>query len=457
MAAEFAANTGMERLPPQNIEAEQAVLGSMLIDPEAIERVAQFLQPEDFYREAHQHIFKASLTLYERREPTDFVTICDELRRMSLLDDIGNETYVASLANVTPTSVHAEHYGHIVERCAVMRRIISAASEIAGIGYDTQLEVDEALDRAEQVLFSLARHAADQDFVHIRPIVDEYWEKLIGARQGEQEAPGIRSGFKGLDRLTAGLQRSDLIIIAGRPSTGKTTLALNVASSLAILDPHVPVGIFSLEMSSEQLAQRFLCMLARVDSHRLRLGELTEREWENLTGMVGALTDAPIYVDDSGFLNSMELRTKARRLQARANIGLLIVDYLQLIQGRRGGENRVQEISEISRSLKALARELNIPIIAISQLSRAVEQRENHRPMLSDLRESGALEQDADLVMFVYRDELYDEDSPRKGEADIIVAKHRNGPTGTITLNFLNQFFAFEDKPETQKTNGAPF
>ena len=240
MATEYATNSNLERLPPQNIEAEQAVLGSMLIDAEGIERVAQFLQPEDFYREAHQHIFRAVLTLYERREPADFVTICDELNRMSLIDEVGGETYVASLLNVTPTSVHAEHYGHIVERCAVMRRIISAAGEIAAIGYDTQLEVDEALDRAEQVLFSLARHAADQDFVHIRPIVDEYWEKLTGAREGEQAAPGIRSGFKGLDRLTAGLQRSDLIIIAGRPSTGKTTLALNIASSLAILEPKSP-------------------------------------------------------------------------------------------------------------------------------------------------------------------------------------------------------------------------
>ena len=457
MATEYVTGSSAERLPPQNIEAEMAVLGSMLIDPEAIERVAQFLKPEDFYREAHQHIFGAALALYERREPTDIVTVCDELNRRSLIEEVGNETYVASLANVMPTSVHAEYYGHIVERHAVMRRIISAAAEIAGIGYETELEIDEALDRAEQVLFSLARHASNQDFVHIRPIVDEYWEKLIGARQGEQPAPGIRSGFQGLDRLTAGLQRSDLVIIAGRPSTGKTTLALNIASKLAIMDPHVPVGIFSLEMSAEQLAQRFLCMLARVDSHRLRLGELSDREWENLTGTVGALTEAPIYVDDSGFLNSMDLRTKARRLQARANIGLLIVDYLQLIQGRRGGENRVQEISDISRSLKALARELDIPVIAISQLSRAVEQRENHRPMLSDLRESGALEQDADLVMFVYRDEMYDEDTPRKGEADIILAKHRNGPTGTVTLKFLDQFFAFEDMQEQPKTNGAPF
>lgn len=457
MASEFATNTNTERLPPQNIEAEQAVLGSMLIDPETIERVAQFLQPEDFYREAHQQIFAAALTLYERREPTDFVTICDELQRAERLEAVGGETYIASLVNVTPTSVHAEHYGHIVERCAAMRRIISAAGEIAAIGYNSELDVDEALDRAEQVLFSLARHAEDQDFIHIRPIVDEYWDKLTGVRAGEQAVPGIQSGFRALDRLTAGLQRSDLILIAGRPSTGKTTLALNVAGSLAILEPHVPVGIFSLEMSAEQLAQRFLCMLARVDSHRLRLGELSEREWEELGSMVGALTEAPIYVDDSGFLNSMDLRTKARRLQARANIGLLIVDYLQLIQGRRGGENRVQEISEISRSLKALARELNIPVIALSQLSRAVEQRENHRPMLSDLRESGALEQDSDLVMFIYRDELYDEDSPRKGEADVIVAKHRNGPTGTITLRFLDRYFAFEDMPEAQKTNGAPF
>lgn len=457
MASEYVASATTERLPPQNIEAEQAVLGSVLIDPEAIERVAQFLKPEDFYREAHQHIFGAALGLYDRSEPTDFVTVCDELNRRSLIEEVGNETYVASLANVMPTSVHAEYYGHIVERHAVMRRIISAAAEIAAIGYETGLEIDEALDRAEQVLFSLARHASDQDFVHIRPIVDEYWEKLIGARQGEQPAPGIRSGFEGLDRLTAGLQRSDLVIIAGRPSTGKTTLALNIASKLAIMDPHVPVGIFSLEMSAEQLAQRFLCMLARVDSHRLRLGELTDGEWENLTGTVGALTEAPIYVDDSGFLNSMDLRTKARRLQARANIGLLIVDYLQLIQGRRGGENRVQEISDISRSLKALARELDIPVIAISQLSRAVEQRENHRPMLSDLRESGALEQDADLVMFVYRDEMYDEDSPHKGEADIILAKHRNGPTGTVTLDFLDRYFAFEDKQDQPKTNGAPF
>jgi replicative DNA helicase len=457
VASDFVTNSSTERLPPQNIEAEQAVLGSMLIDPEAIERVAQFLQPEDFYREAHQHIFSAALALYERREPADFVTICDELQRMSRMQEAGDETYVASLTNIVPTSVHAEYYGHIVGRHAVMRRIISAAGEIAAIGYDTQLEVEEAMDRAEQVLFGLARHSADNDFVHIRPVVDEYWEKLIGARQGEQPAPGIRSGFKGLDRLTTGLQRSDLIIVAGRPSTGKTTLALNVASSLAIMEPQVPVGIFSLEMSAEQLAQRFLCMLARVDSHRLRLGELNDREWEVLTSMVGALTEAPIYIDDSGFLNAMDLRTKARRLQARANIGLLVVDYLQLIQGRRGGENRVQEISDISRSLKALARELNIPVIAISQLSRAVEQRENHRPMLSDLRESGALEQDADLVMFVYRDEMYDEDSPRKGEADIIVAKHRNGPTGTIPLRFLNQYFAFEDLPESQSTNGAPY
>ncbi|HLG50280.1 MAG TPA: replicative DNA helicase [Chloroflexota bacterium] len=432
-----------EKSEPANVEAERAVLGALLIDSEAISEVASFLKPEDFHLARHQAIYAARLDLYDRREPGDLVTLIDELRRRGQLEASGGASYLTELVNDVPTAVHVEHYARIVERCSLMRRLIRAAGRIAEIGYENPADVDAALDRAEQALFEVSQRRVSQDFVSLRDALREYFDTIEYLHQHKGEVVGIPSGFHDLDQLTGGLHPSDLIIIAGRPGVGKTGFALSIVRNAAV-HFRAPAAIFSLEMSTEQLVQRLLCMEAAVDSQRIRTGFIDEFEWRRISEAFGVLSDAPIFIDDSAGISTTELRMKARRLKAEHDLKLIVVDYLQLMQGR-GLENRVQEVSEISRSLKALARELDVPVIALSQLSRAVEARQDHRPVLSDLRESGSIEQDADIVMFIHREELYNPNTDRKNIADIILAKHRNGPIGQIPVRFFPSQTRFAD------------
>jgi replicative DNA helicase len=429
---------------PQNIEAEQSVLGSLLIDTRAIERVASFLKPEDFYLPVNAEIYRAMLRLFERDRPTDIITLSDNLQGQGRLDDTGGAAYLASLATIVPTSINVEYYARIVERLGVLRRLVEAGSRISSIGYDERLEADEALENAEKVLFEISHSRLTRDFEPLSKILGEVYEKLDHIHSHDSEITGVTTGFVDLDRLTSGMQRSDLLILAGRPSMGKTALALNIAHSVAV-KAHLPVGIFSIEMSAEQLAQRLISIQAQVESQRLRNGRMSETDWDRLVQAVGVLSEAPIFVDDTPGLSTLEMRTKARRLHTEQGLGLIIVDYLQLMQGASSTENRVQEISAISRGLKALARELDVPIMALSQLSRAPDQRPNHEPMLSDLRESGSIEQDADLVMFIYRDFKYNPETERPHVADVILAKHRNGPTGTVHLFYQDALMKFLD------------
>ena len=434
-----------ERLPPQNIEAEQSVLGSLLIDPDAILKVGAFLKPDDFYREAHQAIYSAILALHERRQPADLVTVADELSRREQLEFVGGPAYLTSLINVVPTSVHAEYYGRIVERTSVMRRLIEAAGQIAALAYEEREEVDEVIDQCERILFEVSQRRIGKTLTPIREIIKEYYDRIEFLVEHKEETLGVPTGFADLDRLLGGLQPSDLIIIAARPGVGKSSLATSIAMNAA-LKHNAIVAIFTLEMAAEQLVQRMISGMSGIDSQRLRLGRIEDLEWEQFTRVSSTLSEAAIFIDDTPSPSPMEVRTKARRLAAEYDLDLIIIDYLQLMQGGdRRLENRVQEISYISRSLKALARELNVPVIAISQLSRAVEARQDKKPQLSDLRESGSIEQDADVVMFIYREELYDEDSDRANVADIIVAKHRNGPTDTISLHFNPKLTKFAD------------
>jgi len=433
----------LEKLPPHSIEAEQSLLGSLLLDRDAIIKVAPFLRPEDFYREAHARIYEAILDLYNRREPPDLVTIHEELSRRGYAEEVGGASYLTWLMNSVPTSVHVEYYGRIIERTAILRRLISAGSEIAGLGYEEGLEVDEALDRAEQILYRVAQNRSTKDFISLRDALAEFFDKLDYQHQHRGEIVGIPTGFRDLDQLTGGLQRSDLVIVAARPSVGKTAFAMCMAANAAIKH-NVPVGIFSLEMSAEQLVLRLLAMETGIDSHRLRMGFLDDDEWDKLIRAIGRLSEVPIFIDDTSAASSQELRSKARRLHAQKGVQMIVIDYLQLMQSGRT-DNRVQEISEISRGLKGLARELNIPVVALSQLSRAVEQRQDHRPQLSDLRESGSIEQDADVVMFIYREEIYNPETDKKNIAEIHVAKHRNGPVGIVPLRFFKDTTRFAD------------
>jgi len=432
-----------EGMLPQNLDAEQAVLGSLLIDPRAIERVASFLRPEDFFLPVNGEIFRGMLALYERDRPADVVTLSDHLRTHERLDDMGGEAYLASLATIVPTSINAEYYARIVERLAVLRRLVDAGSRISTIGYDERLEADAALEEAERVLFEISRLRVTRDFEPLSKVLAEVYEKIDYIHSHDSEITGVTTGFIDLDRLTSGMQRSDLIILAARPSMGKTSLALNMAHAASVRS-NLPVGIFSVEMSAEQLAHRFISMESQVDSQKLRSGRMSDSDWDRLVHAVGVLSEAPIFVDDTPALSTVEMRSKARRLHTEQGLGLIIVDYLQLMQGA-SNDSRVQEISAISRSLKAVARELDVPVLALSQLSRAPEQRPNHEPMLSDLRESGSIEQDADIVMFIYRDIVYNKETERPHVADIIVAKHRNGPTGKIHLFFQESLMKFLD------------
>ncbi|MBI2953996.1 MAG: replicative DNA helicase [Chloroflexi bacterium] len=433
----------MEKTVPQNIEAEEAVLGALFIDSEAIGKVAPFLHPQDFYREKNRLLYDVRLELYNRHEPGDFVTICDELERRGKLEDVGGASYVASLINAVPTAVHVEYYGRIVERCSIMRKLIGAAGQIAAIGYEEPPDIDDALDKAEQVLFAVSQRRLTQEFVPLHVALKEYFNQIDFLHQHKGEIVGVPMGFRDLDLMMGGLHASDLVIIAGRPAVGKTGFALSIARNAAV-KYKATVAIFSLEMSVEQLVQRLLCMEASVDSQRLRTGYIDEYEWHRISQAFGVLSEAPIFIDDTASISTMELRTKARRLKAEHDLQLIIIDYLQLMQGR-GLENRVQEVSEISRGLKGLARELDVPVIALSQLSRAVESRADHVPVLSDLRESGSIEQDADIVMFIHREELYNPNTEKKNIAEIKVAKHRNGPVGQVPLRFSPSQTKFSD------------
>ncbi|HZU05836.1 MAG TPA: replicative DNA helicase [Chloroflexota bacterium] len=437
------AERSREPLPPHNTDAEEAVLGSLLIDRDAIGRIAAFLRPEDFYRERNATIYAAMLALYERREPVDFLTLSDELQRTGRYEEVGGLAYLSSLLTVVPTSLHVEHYARIVERAAIRRRLIRAAGRIAQLGYDESIDTDQALEQAEQVLFAVGERRAARDFQRLADVLRAYWEQLLLAADVDRLQRGIPTDFKDLDKLLGGLQRSDLIIVAARPSMGKSSFALCLARNAAVRFG-AKVGIFSLEMSQLQLAQRLLFSESGVDSSRLRQANLSPAERRKLAEALSVLAAAPIYLDDTPNIPLGELRAKARRLHHEVGLDLLVIDYLQLIQAG-GRENRVQEISEISRSLKALARELNIPVVALSQLSRAVESRSPHIPLLSDLRESGSLEQDADVVLFIYREEVYDRDTENKGIAEIHVAKHRNGPTGQVSLLWLEKLTKFVD------------
>lgn len=434
-------DTALDRLPPHNYEAEQSVLGSMLLDRDAVIKVAANLKPEHFYSTGNGHVYQAILDLYNRGIPPDLITVATELESRGQLADIGGEAYLAMLMNGVFTSVHIEYYADIVEREATRRRLISAGTKIVGIGYQDELEIREAIDLAESEIHSVTDKESTRDFRHMSDVLGDLFDSLLS--DDRTEAVGVPTGYQDLDELTGGFQRSDLIILAARPSMGKTGLALGIAYGAA-LQNRKKVGIFSLEMAAEQLVTRLLSTETGIDSHDLRLRRFPSSKVANLSNAFGRLSEAPIYIDDGSGASVMDVRSKARRLQAEVGLDLLIIDYLQLMQGRRQ-DSRVNEISEISRGLKGLARELNIPVIALSQLSRAVEQRADHRPMLSDLRESGAIEQDADIVMFIYREDRYTDTPAEENVAEIIIAKHRNGPVRTIKLHFEPRFAKFSD------------
>ncbi len=429
----------IDRLPPQSIEAEQSVLGAVLIDRDTMIEIADFLKPEDFYRQAHARVYAVMLDLSERREPIDIVTVSEALERSGDLEAIGGRAYLGTLSNSTPTAVHAAQYARIVERKAILRNLIGAAGKIAGIGYEEPAEVSEAIDRAESELFAVSERRVSAGFSVLRSLLHDAYDRLDYLHAHRGEISGVRTGFGDLDALTTGLQKSDLVILAARPSVGKTSFALNIAEHAAVRDKQ-SVGIFSLEMSKEQLVLRLLSSVSGIDSQRLRTGFLEELDFARIAPAMNALSEAAIYIDDTPNISTMELRTKARRLQAESGLDLVIVDYLQLMQSSSTTKdaNRVQEVSEISRGLKALARELKVPVLALSQLSRQPEMRESKEPRLSDLRESGSIEQDADLVMFLYREKDRSSDD-QQAEGEVVklkLSKHRNGPTGEIDLWF---------------------
>jgi len=448
----------IDRLPPQSIEAEQSVLGALLIDRDAVIEVADFLRPVDFYRQANATIYDSIIELYERREPVDIVTVSEALERKGALEQVGGSAYLTSLINLTPTAVNAVHYGHIVERKAVLRNLIGAAGKIAAIGYDDSADVGEAIDRAEQELYTVSDRRVESGFLPLKNLLHTAYDRLDYLHQHKGEISGIRTGFADLDALTSGLQKSDLVVLAARPSIGKTSLALNFAEHAAVREGKT-VGVFSLEMSKEQLVLRLLSSVASIDSQRLRTGFLEEMDFTRLAPAMNALAEAPVFIDDTPNISTMELRTKARRLQAESGLDMIIVDYLQLMQSsiQSRDSNRVQEVSEITRGLKALARELQVPVVALSQLSRQAEMRENKEPRLSDLRESGSIEQDSDLVMFLWREkERGGEDEDPEGEVvNLRLAKHRNGPTGDTKLYFRKRNTRFVSYADESRYSAA--
>ncbi len=433
-----------DKMVPHNVEAERAVLGALLIDPDAHYKVSIFLRAKDFYVARHQWMYESILSLHERGEAVDYVTLCDELERREQLAEIGGAAYITSLINVTPTALNVEYYGHIVERTSVLRQLIGAAGQIAALAYEDTDDAAQVVDQAEQILFGISQQRVARDLIPIRDVVSAYYDRIDYLFQHKGETIGVPTGFRQLDKLLGGLQKSDLIIIAARPGMGKTSLMLSLAQNAARKYSQ-RVALFSLEMSAEQLVQRLIASETGIDAQRLRLGNLREDEWPIFIRATGALSETMIFIDDTPSISDMQLRTKARRLYAEHGLDLIVVDYLQLMQTDRRIDNRVQEISLLSRSLKGLARELNVPVVVGSQLSRAVEQRNDKHPMLSDLRESGSIEQDADIVAFIYRDEYYSPETEQPNIAEILISKHRNGPTGMVPLIFQKELAKFQD------------
>ncbi|MDD5173865.1 MAG: replicative DNA helicase [Candidatus Omnitrophota bacterium] len=434
----------IEKLPPQSLEAEMAVLGSMLLDREATALAIEMLNHSYFYKDAHKKIYSAIIKLFDENRAVDIVTVVEELKKNNALDDAGGPSYITSIASGVPTAANIVHYVKIVKEKYILRNLINASTQIAAECYSTSHDADTLVDKAEQIIFDIASKKVESRSVPLRDIIRSSIETIDNLYQRKENITGLATGFRDLDMKTAGLQPSDLIVIAGRPSMGKSALAACIVEHAGVVDKK-PVAFFSLEMSKEQLVQRMLCSHARVDAHKVRTGFLSQADWPRLVTAAGKLSEAPIFIDDTPGVSVMEIRAKARRLKAQHDIQLIVLDYLQLMQGPYGSDSRQQEISEISRSLKALARELNVPLIAISQLSRAVEQRSDHRPQLSDLRESGAIEQDADLVILLLREEYYNPTEENKGLAETIIAKQRNGPVGSINLTFVGEYMRFEN------------
>ncbi|MDD5711744.1 MAG: replicative DNA helicase [Smithellaceae bacterium] len=439
-------DTSLHRVPPQNLEAEQSVLGAILLDNQAISSVIEILDGRDFYSEAHRKIFTAVTELYDRNEPCDFITLNNILKDKKHLDNVGGATYLASLVDNVPSAANVGYYVKIIKEKAVLRRLIGTATEILSKSYETGSDVDNVLDEAEQAIFEISENKSRQSFSSLKDVIKSSFKTIEDLCTRTELITGVPTGFEKIDELTSGLQRSDLIIIAGRPSMGKTAFAINIAQHAAI-ETNTPVAIFSLEMAKEQLAFRMLSSLAKVDSQRIRKGLLGDTDWPKLVNAAGKLSEAPIFIDDTPAITALEMKAKARRLKSEKGLGLIVLDYLQLMRSGGPKDSREQEISEISRSLKALAKELSVPVIALSQLNRKVEDRTNRRPQMADLRESGAIEQDADVIAFIYRDEVYNksEDNLERGMAEIIIGKQRNGPTGTVKLVFLEQYTSFEN------------
>lgn len=432
-----------DRTPPQNTEAEQAVLGAIFLEQEALVTASEMLTPGDFYRPAHQRIYQAMLELGERGEPVDLVTVTAELESKKLLEDVGGVSYLTDLANAVPTAANVEYYCRIIEQKAILRQLIRTATKIVTDGYNQAEDLGDLLSDAEKNIMQISQKRSRGGFQHIKNVLMEAYERIETLSTSKGDVTGIPTGYPDLDKMTSGLQRSDLIILAARPAVGKTAFALNVAQNIAAR-AGLNVAVFSLEMGAPQLVMRMICAEGNIDAGKLRSGYLDEDDWRKLTMAIGTLSKAPVFIDDTPGVTITDIRSKCRRLKAeQGDVGLVLIDYLQLISGRGGGDSRQQEISEISRSLKLLARELNCPVIALSQLSRAVEQRQDKRPMLSDIRESGAIEQDADIVAFLYREDYYDKETEDKNIIEVIIGKQRSGPTGTVKLAFLKEYNKF--------------
>jgi len=439
----------LDKVPPQNIEAEQSILGAILLENEALSKVLEILSPEDFYRESHRKIFNVMLGLFDKNEAIDLITVTDVLKRSNDLDAVGGVTYLSSLVTQVPTSANVRYHSKIVKEKALLRALLRSATEIAARVYESSLEADEMVDQAERTIFDISDKRTKTSFYTLKDVIKSSFEMIEHLYDKKEAITGIPSGFGDLDALTTGFQPGDLVVIGGRPSMGKTALGLNIAQHVG-LEMREPIAIFSLEMSKEQLALRMLCSEAMVDSNSVRKGFIRKEDWHKLTSAAGKLAEAPIFIDDSSSITVLEMRAKARRLKMEhGGLSLVIVDYLQLMRSRGGFERREQEISEISRSLKGLAKELRVPVIALSQLNRGVEQRHDRRPTLADLRESGAIEQDADVIIFLYRDRVYNKENT-SDKAEVIIAKQRNGPTDTVHLTFLSHCTRFVSHADTE-------
>lgn len=450
-------NDIMDRVPPHNQEAEQSVLGAVFLEPQSLISVAEIVNPEDFYRIAHQKIFETMINLSDRGKAIDVVTVTEELSAKKELEDVGGLSYLTEIANAVPTAANVGHYAHIVEEKALLRRLIRVATSIVEDGFTREDEVETLLAEAEKKMMEVSSRKNAGDFIHIKDVLVKTYDniELLHTRKGD--VTGVPTGFRDLDKITAGFQRNDLIIVAARPSVGKTAFALNVAQNVATKTDE-NVAIFSLEMGAEQLVMRMLCAEGNIDAQVLRTGALQNEDWRKLTMAMGSLSNAGIFIDDTPGIRVNDIRAKCRRLKQEYGLGMIMIDYLQLIAGTgKAGENRQQEVSDISRSLKGLARELEVPVIALSQLSRGVEQRQDKRPMMSDLRESGSIEQDADIVSFLYREDYYDKETEDQNMIEIIIAKQRNGPTGTVKLAFVKEYNKFVTIDWSQHESGGNF